>query len=137
MLSPHLERKSGPWASLIGSPEEAFIYVFGCAQLCLFLLHSPFFFEQDTRFPQQLGLQSPGQLQISSAVGGLGGWELGGDVEGGDDGKWRGRREREREEAEGGRKGEEGKGGHEGRRGGKSLRRGERRRGVIERQESD
>lgn len=38
-----------------------------------------------------------GQLQISSAVGGLGGWELGGEVEGGaggDDGKWR---ERERE----------------------------------------
>lgn len=55
-----------------------------------------FFFLQDTRFPWQLGLQPPGQLQISLAVGGLGGWELGGDVErGGDDGKWRGRRERE------------------------------------------
>lgn len=39
-----------------------------------------FFLKQDTRFPRQLGLQSPGQLQISSAVGGLGGWE----------GMWRG-----------------------------------------------
>lgn len=35
---------------------------------------SSFFFKQDTRFPRQLGLQSPGQLQISSTVGGLGGW---------------------------------------------------------------
>lgn len=53
-----------------------------------------------------------GQLQISSAVGGLGGWELGGEMEGGawggDDGK---RRERERED---------------GRRGGKSFEKGER-----------
>lgn len=87
-------------------------------------------FEQDTRFPQQLGLQSPGQLQISSAVGGLGGWELGVDVEGGDDGKWRGRRESEREEAEG-------RGVHEGRRGGKSLSKGERKRSVIEGLESE
>ncbi len=32
---------------------------------------SSFFLEQDTWLPWQLGLQSPGQLQISSAVGGL------------------------------------------------------------------
>lgn len=89
-------------------------------------------FEQDTRFPQQLGLQSPGQLQISSAVGGLGGWELGVDVEGGDDGKWRGRRERASERRQKG-----GGGGHEGRRGGKSLSKGERKRSVIEGLESE
>lgn len=50
------------------------------SKFCCLVLHSPPFLEQDIRFPWQPAIQSFSQLQISSAVGGLGGWEIGGDV---------------------------------------------------------
>lgn len=58
---------------------------------------SPPFFEKDTGFPRQLGLQSPGQLQISSEVRGWYRW-VGGDMEQSDDGQRRGRRDRREKE---------------------------------------